>query len=91
MLSLKQLTDVCLLGQGSGECRYLDQDESDSSKFYCLKKSSARAKDIDAELEELIKDSLMKNKDPKKNNIPLGDNCSGYPLLRNKMQGYDQP
>lgn len=91
MLSKKQLQDVCLLYDGTyKKCRYLDQDENDWTKWYCLKKSAAKTK-IDTELDDFVRDCRKKGKDPKKENVPLGDNCAGYPILRYIEQGYDQP
>lgn len=90
MLSQKQLKDVCLLNDGTyKKCRYLSQDESDFSKYYCLKKT-ANAQHIDIELDDFVRESLSKGKDPKKDNVPLGNNCNGYPLLRHLEQGYDK-
>lgn len=89
MLSAKQLKDICLLNSGSKQCRYLAEDESDSRKYYCLKKSH-RSKEVDIEVEDFLQEMKRKGKDPKKENTPLGDNCSGYIILRHKEQGYDQ-
>lgn len=90
MLSLKQLQDVCLYNDNSSlKCRYLGQDENDYTKYYCAKKLASSAHDIDAELDDYIKNLTAKGKDPTKENIPLGDNCQGYPLLRHIEQGYD--
>lgn len=89
MLSLKQLQDFCLLNNGSKQCRYLAEDESDSRKFYCLKKSP-KSKDIDIEVEDFLQEMKRKGKDPKKENTPIGDNCSGFIILRHKEQGYDK-
>jgi hypothetical protein len=91
MLSQKQLRDVCLVYDGTyKKCRYLSQDENDWTKWYCLKKS-ARGREIDVELDEFVRESRKKGKDPRKDNVPLGDNCQGYPVLRHIEQGYDQP
>lgn len=90
MLSHKHLQDICLLYDGTHEkCRYLAQDEMDYSKYYCLKKSKKGA-EIDVELDDFVKETRKKGKDPRKENIPLGDNCSGYPILRYLEQGYDK-
>ena len=89
MLSLRQLDDVCLMKSRNHErCRYLSQDENDSSMFYCLKLSSKRD-EIDDEVEDFIIESRKLGRDPTKDNLPLGDNCSGYKLFRNILQGYD--
>lgn len=91
MLSQKQLRDVCLLYDPTyKKCRYIAVDENDYSKYYCLKKT-AKAQDIDVELDDFIRDARKKGKDPRKDNVPLGDNCKGYPLLRHITQGYDVP
>jgi hypothetical protein len=90
MLSQKQLKDVCLAYDSTyKKCRYVSQDENDYTKYYCLKKT-AKASDIDVELSDFVKDIKKKGKDPKKENVPLGDNCKGYPLLRYLEQGYDK-
>lgn len=91
MLSKKQLKDVCLMDDTSHKkCRYLSHDENDYTKYYCLKKNS-RKQEIDFELEEFVKQTLDRGKDPKDSNVPLGDNCQGYPILRYIEQGYDCP
>lgn len=90
MLSLKQLNDVCLVNDGtSAKCRYLVQDDSDYTKYYCAKKS-AKAYEIDVELNDFVREAQQKGKDPYKENIPMGDNCSGYIVLRYLEQGYDK-
>lgn len=88
-LSLKQLQDVCMLYTGNYKrCRYAGQDDTDSSKWYCLKKSSKR-QEIDDETDEFLKELKKKHQDPKKQGVPLGDNCDGYPILKYMEQGYD--
>ena len=89
-LSLKQLKDVCMLYSGDHRrCRYLAQDDTDTTKWYCLKKSSKKY-DIDDESQEFLKDLKKKGLDPRKQGIPLGDNCAGYPILKHIDQGYDK-
>jgi hypothetical protein len=91
MLSRKHLNDVCLLYSGdSRRCRFLTQDDSDPSKWHCLKLTSRR-QDIDVEVADFIKDCRRKGQDPAKSGMPLGDNCGGYPVLKNINQGYDCP
>jgi len=89
MLSLKQIKDVCLVDEnGAGRCKYLSQDETDDTKFYCLK-LSAKGREIDDEIESFMKDIRKSGRDPYKEGLPLGDNCGGYPVLRHIEQGYD--
>lgn len=91
MLSLKQLQDYCLLyNTNSRKCRYLAQDDDDASKYYCLKLSSKRS-DIDDETADHFKESKNKGIDPYSQGNPLGDNCSGYPILKHIDQGHDCP
>lgn len=90
MLSQKHLKDVCLIGDNTyRKCRYLAEDENDVNKYYCLKKSS-KAKDIDIEVQDFLMEMQRKGKDPKKEITPIGNNCSGYLVLRHKEQGYDK-
>jgi len=90
MLSKNHLKDVCLADSNSHDkCRYLAEDENERGKYHCLKKSS-KAKDIDIEVQDFLAEMQMKGKDPKKQNVPIGNNCSGYVVLRHKEQGYDK-
>ena len=86
MLTLSQITDVCLLNDGSNECRYLAED--DKGKFYCIKKTSKRSA-IDKEIVEFKKEKRAAGVDPFNLDRPLGDNCSGYTFFKYKSQGYD--
>lgn len=63
-------------------CRYLSEDEFNSGKYYCLKKTKRK---------NVIDEMIEKKKLAKKNldNMPVGDNCPGYPLLRHVTVGYD--
>jgi len=89
MLSLKQLDDICMVDNNSSErCRYLTTDENEFGKFYCMKLSSRRQQ-IDQEVEEYLVEMRRLGRDPN-HNLPLGDNCQGYPLFRNIEQGYDK-
>lgn len=89
MLSKKQLSDVCLLHQGTGMCRYLSQDDSDFNKWNCLKHRVVEKAKIDDKIQDFVQECRKKNVDPMKQSYPLGDNCCGYPLLKSLMQGYD--
>jgi len=90
MLSKKQLQNICMQNsRTSKRCRYLAQDDTDSTKYYCVKQSSKKD-EIDVDLEEFIEESKKKGHDPYKQGIPLGDNCPGYPILKYIEQGYDK-
>jgi len=89
-LSLKQLQDVCLQYSSSyyKRCRYLAQDELETSKWHCLKKSMQKS-EIDDETSVFLADLKNKGADPKRQGVPLGDNCDSYPLLKHVVPGYD--
>jgi hypothetical protein len=90
MLSNKQLENVCLIHEAAyKKCRYLSLDDADHTKYYCLKKN-IRKQEIDLEINNTINESISLGKDPKTLNIPLGDNCQGYPVMRYIEQGYDK-
>lgn len=82
-LSKNQVNNMCLIGSGNTTCRYLAVDDADYSKFHCLKHKL----DIKKKIDVLVNDSL--NKSTNKGSVPLGDNCAGYPILKNIEQGYD--
>jgi len=89
-LSLKQIQDICLAyANDYSKCRYLTQDDSNPSVYYCLKKSSKKS-EIDDETNDYLNELKKKGTNPKDQNAPLGDNCNGYPILRYIKQGYDQ-
>lgn len=77
-LTNKHLKDVCLLHHHDVRlvCRYLRNDELDHKKWYCQK------------LQSQIKESID-NYTASRSDTPMGDNCSGYPLLKHVPQGYD--
>jgi hypothetical protein len=88
-LSKLQLTDQCLAFENTADkCRYCAQDDDDWSKYHCLKKTS-RKTTIDIEVEEFIREVRKKGGDPYKDNLPLGDNCAGYPIMKHIEQCYD--
>jgi hypothetical protein len=90
-LSQKHLEDVCMLYSGdSRTCRYLIDDDQGHGKWYCLKMRPEECKKINLRLREFLRDCKKKGIDPISQNIPLGDNCQGYLLLRDLEQGYDK-
>lgn len=82
-LSKNQLENICLLRHGdkSKMCRYLGNDELDESVWVCRKLHSTSRIRMDSEAEQ----ARMRGD----RGVPSGDNCPGYPLLRNIEQGYD--
>ena len=89
-LSQKQLEDVCLLHVGdSGTCRYLRSDETYYNTFCCMKLRPNEQKKIDLKIGQFVRDCRKKNVNPHSANVPLGDNCAGYPVLKHVQQGYD--
>lgn len=87
-LTNKQLNDVCLLGQGHRSCRYLSPDDQSWGKYHCIK-LSVQKKVCDEEAADTRAKMLANGQDVRKQGVPMGDNCSGYPLLRIIDQGYD--
>lgn len=89
-LSEKHVNDICYVDGGSLRCRYLDEDLDDNGRSICLcKKLSPDRKIIDIEISEFISDTKKSGQDPYNIGFPLGDNCQGYIVLKNKLQGYD--
>lgn len=89
-LSQNHLQDVCMLHCGdSRQCRYLAEDDDNPNKWYCLKKRKTDKDMIDQRVNQFVKDCQRKNVDPHSQNIPMGDNCGGYPILKVIDQGYD--
>lgn len=84
-LTNKHLGEVCLLFHPdvTKTCRYLLNDELDSGKWYCQKLRREIRDQIDESISSLDKRSRMKL------NMPSGDNCEGYPLLKHISQGFD--
>ena len=88
-LSIPQLKDVCLLHSGAKQCRFLRIDDVDPDKHYCMKKRPVERRKIDQKVNEFLSDCQKKRMDASKQNLPIGDNCTGYPVLKHKLQGYD--
>jgi hypothetical protein len=82
-LTPKHVNDICLLNHSdkSRTCRYLLQDDLQDGKWYCQKLRPIEKDKIDARLDKVQNRNF--------GNIPSGDNCSGYPLLKHVEQGYD--
>lgn len=87
-LSNKHLKDVCLLNSSSSKtCRYLYNDDLEENKWYCCKLKQDLKNKIDKEVNSFL--SRTDSKHLEKSTKSLGDNCSGYPILRTIIQGYD--
>lgn len=90
-LSQAQLTDVCMYGMGSDECKYLDGEHdpvTGDMKFICKKKSLER-KAIDEEVQEHMDDCKKQGMNPRSQGVPMGDNCQGFLPMKDLLQGYD--
>lgn len=87
-LSPKHLKDVCLLGQADSSltCRYLRNDELDPSKWHCQKLIPHLKDKIDNEIDNYLENNQRAGL---RSPSPSGDNCKGYPVLKNIIQGYD--
>lgn len=88
MLSPNHLKNICLHNQ-EGCCRYLDQDDFDYSKCYCLKLRKSAKDAIDTAVKKKLEEYKKKGLDPYEHEQNFGDNCAGYPYLKTLMQGYD--
>lgn len=82
MLSEKQLEHVCLLYGGHKQCRYLDGDTNDYTKWFCKKKTPIKD-EIDEEVEFYRKAGSLDS------SLPVGDNCDGFMNFKELLQGYD--
>lgn len=90
MLTKNQLKDVCLKDCGHLQCRYLDEPDSHNNYNYqCLKLIKSKKDLIDISVKNFINQCKANNKDEKDEDMPIGDNCSGYPFLIKMSQGYD--
>jgi hypothetical protein len=89
-ITKKHLKDFCCLGEGTLQCRYLDQDVDEANNVvYLCKKLSPYKKIIDSELIDYLNMTKRTGQDPYSQKVPLGDNCSGFIALKTKQQGYD--
>ena len=88
MLSQRQVEDICLVYKGPAQCRYLEGDPNDHTKFYCRKFTPDR-KIIDEVLDDHLRDCAKNGTDPQDGNNALGDNCKGFVCFKDKIQGYD--
>ena len=88
MLSKKHLEKYCMPHAGHLACHYLARDDNKPDKYFCLKKSHKKAV-VDRELKDVLELLKKKGGDPTKQGIPLGNNCSGFLLLKNVLQGFD--
>lgn len=87
-LSPKHLKDVCLLGHSNSffTCRYLRNDELDPSKWHCQKLIPYLKEKTDKEIDDCFESN---QRGGFRSSFPSGDNCEGYPVLKNIVQGYD--
>lgn len=84
------MNDVCMaFCNDSRACKYLAVDENNYSSFFCVKKVKQEKETIDKRISDYLADCKAKGVDPKAKNVPLGDNCGGYIILKKIQQGYD--
>ena len=90
-LTQNQLQHVCMINNGSQQCRYVDEDMDDDGNiiYVCKKLSPPDRQIIDNEVDDFMNGLKATNQDPYKQGVPLGDNCKGYIKLVTKPQGYD--
>jgi hypothetical protein len=88
-LSQKHLKEVCMLNCGSKTCRYLYNDDLDSSKWYCNKLRPIEKAKIDISIEQFMFNCKKRKINPKSSGRSLSDNCDGFLVLKNIKQGYD--
>ena len=86
-LSNKHVVDVCLCYFAKEQCRYLDS--GDDGKYYCLKQSPSDKKTVDRKLKETLEEYIKDGGDINDLELPIGNNCKGYPILKHVEQGYD--
>lgn len=91
MLSKLQLQNVCMVYGGSDKCMFLMEDDLQYGVFHCMKHRPVQKAKIEKQVKQFLVDCKKKGVDPMQQGVALGDNCSGYPVLKHKEQGYDQP
>lgn len=92
MLSLNHVRKFCSgdISKPSTKCRYLEHDDLDTSKHYCLKLTPSKKCLIDKEVAEFSHKMRHRGASLGSEIIaPLGDNCLGYIKLRSVPQGFD--
>ena len=82
-LSDLQVLHVCKTSNSTkSPCRYLSEDDIIQGAYQCLK-LSAQKQFID----EAVSNYMHTNKF--EDDVPVGDNCPGYPILRHALVGFD--
>jgi hypothetical protein len=97
-LSSKHVQDVCLFYNANYKtCRYLRDEKIPGigmlgmgQVFHCVKKRPKDKSKIDSRVNDFIKECRKKGQDPNMHNVPLGNNCEGYPIFKHIEQGYDK-
>ena len=91
-LSQKQLQNVCLLtcGKSTKTCRYLQEDPR-TWEWNCVKLKQSAKDQRDKIVKDYLDECQKQGIDPANRGVFLGDNCHGYPILKNITQGFDCP
>jgi hypothetical protein len=90
MLSKLQLQNVCLVYDPSDKCMFLKEDDLQYGVYHCMKHRPIEKAKIEKQVKLFLADCKKKGIDPAQQGAGLGDNCSGYPVMKHKEQGYDK-
>ena len=83
-LSDLQVLHVCKMNASSSQtCRYLSEDIIVQGSFQCLKLTGQKLV-IDEAVADYVSTSVSQD------DVPIGDNCPGYPVLRHAIVGFDR-
>ncbi len=76
-IPVKMLDDVCKIGQGNEQCRFLARQET-KDIYLCLKTDSEKSSLISGEVSCFIRQF---GNGPTEHDLPMGDNCKGYKFM----------
>lgn len=90
VLSKNHVINVCNVNGGVSCCRYIDETIDDAGQVIDIcRKKTVDKKIIDEQILEEIEDLKKQGQNIINSNKHIADNCSGYLLLKSKIQGYD--
>lgn len=83
-LSDLQVFHVCKMNVSNNQtCRYLSEDIIFQGSYQCLKLTGQKPH-IDEAVSDYISSRVSED------DVPVGDNCPGYPVLRHAVVGFDK-